>query len=148
MARSRSTAVVADASVIVKWFVNESFTEQSLQLKKDHLGFETKIVVPTLAKYEVLNALKYSGELGSDELARISKDLDDIQFLEVPFADQISEATANISIKYGLTIYDSSYIAIGQEKSIPVFTADEKVLDKTRNLKFVHHIKEYKKKGS
>lgn len=148
MARSRSTAVVADASVIVKWFVNESFTEQSLQLKKDHLGFETKIVVPTLAKYEVLNALKYSGELGSDELARISKDLDDIQFLEVPFADQISEATANISIKYGLTIYDSSYIATGQEKSIPVFTADEKVLDKTRNLKFVHHIKEYKKKGS
>lgn len=143
MARTRPAALVADASVIVKWFVNESFTDQSLRLKKAQVELTTRIVVPALAKYEILNALKYSGEFGTDELVRISTDLDNYQFLEVPLDGKYSEATVKLAAKYGITIYDSSYIAVGQEKELPVYTADEKLLDKTRGLGFVHHIREY-----
>jgi len=143
MAGTRPAALVADASVIVKWFVNEPFTEQSLRLRKAHVGLATRVVVPSLAKYEVLNALKYSGEFGVEEITRISRDLDNYQFIEVPFERRYSEATVNIATKYGITVYDSSYIAVGQERALPVFTADKKVLDKTRGLGFIHHIREY-----
>jgi predicted nucleic acid-binding protein len=143
VARTRSEALVVDASVIVKWFVNESFTEQSMVLKKDQVGLSVRIVIPTLAKYEVLNALRYSSEFGTEDLLRISKDLDGYQFVEIPFEQKYSEVTVDIATKYGLTIYDSSYIAIGQERSLPVYTADQRVLDKTRDLNFMHHIREY-----
>ena len=143
MARTGPKVLVADASVLVKWFVKEPFTRQSLELKEAHVQLATRIVVPSVAKYEVLNALKYSGQFGTDELRRISKDLDNLQLLEIPFEAQYSELSVGIADKFGLTIYDSSYLAIGQERSLPVYSADEKLLEKARDLKFVHHIREY-----
>ena len=127
----------------MKWFVDEPYANQSLLLKTAHVQLASKIVVPSLAKYEVLNALKYSGEFGVEELRRISKDLDNFQFLETPLEGRYSEATVDIASKYGITVYDASYIAVGQERGLQVFTADEKVLGKTRALKFVRHIQEF-----
>ena len=144
MAATRSSAVVADASVIVKWFVNERFTEHSLRLKQAHVGLQTRISVPVLARYEVLNALKYSGKFGTQELVRISKDLENYQFFELPFDGTYAETAVNIASDYGITVYDSAYIAIGQTRGIPVFTADERMLEKIEDLKFVRHIREYR----
>jgi predicted nucleic acid-binding protein len=127
----------------VKWFVSEPFSDKSLLLKKAYVELSTRVVVPVLAKYEVLNALKYSGQFGTEELLRISNDLDNYQFLQVPLERKYSEATINIAARYGTSIYDSSYIAVGQEKELPVFTADEKLLDRTVRLGFVHHIREF-----
>lgn len=143
MARTRPTAVVADASVIVKWFVNEPFSEQSLCLKKAHVNLTTRIVLPALARYEVLNALKYSGKFGSLELVRISRDLQGYQFLEIPLNETYGQAAVTIAVDNGITIYDSSYLAIGQIRNIPVFTADERVLEKIETLDYVRHIREY-----
>ncbi len=107
------------------------------------MELRTRIVVPSIAKYEILNALKYSGEFGNDELVRISNDLDNYQLLEVPLERKNSEATIDIAAKYGTTIYGASYVALGREKELRVYTADEKLLDKTRNLSFVRHIRDY-----
>ena len=126
--------------------MNEPFTSEALLLKTAHVQLASKIVVPSLAKYEVLNALKYSGEFGIEELTRISKDLDNFQFIETPLEGRYSEATVDIAMKYGLTVYDASYIAVGQARDLPIFTADEKVIEKTRKaLRFIHHIREYSK---
>ncbi|MHB8566137.1 MAG: type II toxin-antitoxin system VapC family toxin [Nitrososphaerales archaeon] len=126
MARTRS-AVVAVASVIVKWFVNEHFSDESLRLRKDHAGLRERIVVPGLARYEVLNALKYSGRFGSKELLQIALDLQHYQFLEVFLDGTFGEAAAMIASDYGITIYDSSYLEVGRVRDLTVFTADEKV---------------------
>jgi len=48
----------------------------------------TKVVVPTLAKYEILNQLKV---FGIEDLLRISNDLDNYHFLEVPLERRYSE---------------------------------------------------------
>jgi len=142
VATTRS-ALVADASVIVKWFVNEPYSEQSLRLKRAHSDLRVRIILPSLARYEILNALRYSGKFGSKELVRVSEDLEGYQFLEIPINDKYGQATVALAADYGITIYDSSYLAIGQARSIPVFTADEKVLEKVRDLNYVHHIREY-----
>ncbi len=145
MARRTTTrsALVADASVIVKWFVKERFSEQSLRLRDSHVGQDTRIVVPTLARYEVLNALRFSGGFGTQELLRISRDLEGYQFLEIPLEERYAKATVSIATDYGITIYDSSYLAVGQVRNLPVFTADEKLLAKVDKLNFVRHVREY-----
>ena len=136
-------ALVADASVIVKWFVNEKFTKESLVLKKAHERLDTRIVVPSLARYEVLNALKYSGKFGSDELGRVSNDLENFQFVELPMEGAYGRSIVKMAMKYGLTIYDSAYLAIGETRSLAVYTAEDRLLEKVKELSFVHHISDY-----
>jgi predicted nucleic acid-binding protein len=136
-------AVVADASVLVKWFVSEPFSNESLRLRNQHVSLQRRIVVPSLARYEVLNALKYADGFGTQELVRIAKDLEDFQFVEVPLNGNYGELTVQIASDYGITIYDSSYISLGKLENLSVFTADEKLLEKLegeKDFNFVRHI--------
>jgi predicted nucleic acid-binding protein len=136
-------AIVADASILVKWFVSEPFSKESLRLRRQHIGLERRIVVPSLARYEVLNALKYGGGFGTNELIRVAKDLEDYQLVEVPLNGKYGELTIQIASDYGITIYDSSYISLGKIENLSVFTADEKLLEKLEGEKdfgFVQHI--------
>lgn len=142
MAATRS-AVVADASVLVKWFVNEPFSDEALRLRNQHVNLERRIVVPSLARYEVLNALKYAGGFGTQELIRVAKDLEDYQLVEVPLNGNYGELTVQIAADYGITIYDSSYVSLGKIENLTVFTADEKLLERLegkKTLGFVRHV--------
>ena len=47
--------IVADASVIVKWFVNEEYTEKSLALRQSYLDKKIDIACPQLLPFEVLS---------------------------------------------------------------------------------------------
>jgi predicted nucleic acid-binding protein len=96
-----------------------------------------------LARYEILNALKYSSKFGTQELIRITKDLEGYQFVEVTLDGGYGEVAVRMAVDYGITIYDSSYLAIGRLKDLLVVTADERVLDKVHELDFVHHIREF-----
>lgn len=135
--------LVADASVIVKWFLVEDYSEDAIRVKTSHVNLETKVVVPTLARYEILNALKYSNKFGTQEMCQITNDLESYQFFEVPLDGEIGEAAVRIASDFGITIYDSSYIAVGKVRKLDVFTADQKLLDKVPELDFVHHLKDY-----
>ena len=103
-------------------------------------------MVPSLARYEVLNTLRYSGGFGTEDLLRVSSALEEYQFQEVALNGRYAEETAKIAIDYGVTIYDSSYIAIGKIRGSDVYTADEKLLQKVKGLAFVNHIREYGRK--
>lgn len=49
-----------------------------------------------------------------------------------------------LSSKYGITIYDAAYIVLGKVLGDKVYTADEKLLRKVKELHFVIHIKDFK----
>jgi predicted nucleic acid-binding protein len=57
------TKIVVDASVAVKWFVEEEFSDLALKLRDMHVNGLVDLVAPSLMPYEVLNALKYSKSL-------------------------------------------------------------------------------------
>ena len=61
---------VAATLVIVKWFVEEEFSTQALRLRDDQVEQRVRVVVPALAGYEVLNALRYSGSFGAESSSR------------------------------------------------------------------------------
>ncbi len=136
--------VVADASVIVKWFVEEDHSETSLRMRDDYVAQRTTIIVPAVAQFEVLNALRYSGGFGTDDLLEVARTLDGYQFMEVMLHGDYSGKAVKIAMDLGITVYDASYLALGEVRGIDVFTADEELLKKARKkLAFVRHVKDY-----
>jgi len=49
---------VLDASVVLKWFVNEEDSDKAVRLRKQYYLGEREIVVPDLLLFEVSNALR------------------------------------------------------------------------------------------
>jgi predicted nucleic acid-binding protein len=68
--------VVVDASVVVKWFVEEEHTNAALQLRNDYVDRTVDIASPDLLPYEVLNVLRCNPSLGERQLKEIATALD------------------------------------------------------------------------
>ncbi len=64
--------IVADASVIVKWFVDEVHSEKARELRDEYINGSVEILAPELMPYEVLNALKYTGLFNLNELVMVA----------------------------------------------------------------------------
>lgn len=134
---------IVDASVVIKWFAKENYSEQALLLKEAYVKGIEDLHAPCILPFEVLNGLKYTYSLGENELKEVSKILSDFQITLHSF-DEISDEVSYLSSKYGITIYDASYIALGKVLNDKVYTADEKLLRKVNDLPFVIHIKDFK----
>mgnify|MGYP001604007726 CR=1 FL=1 len=117
---------VLDASIIVKWFSEESNSDKAIKLKDKHISGDIEIIVPELIFLEVLNSLRYKTEKSS-ELEKINKILWDLQFIIVYLNKDILENATKIAIKEELTLYDSIYISIAKIMGVELITADEKL---------------------
>jgi len=53
--------IVIDASVVVKWFVDEEGSEGALAIRKKYAEGEAEIIAPELILFEALNALRHKG---------------------------------------------------------------------------------------
>jgi len=117
---------IIDASVIVKWFSDEKDSDKALQIRDDHLASDVKIIVPELLFIEVLNALRWKNK-DNKTLDFVNQALWDTQFQVEKLTPQILEKANFLSIKYGLSMYDSIYLALSVMYSCPLITADEKL---------------------
>ncbi len=118
----RQTQIV-DASVVVKWFLEEEDSEKARELRKDSQEGKIKLVVPELLFLEVLNVLQRKGGTEA-EVQEAQKILWDMQFEIIPLDKIILTKTIELSIKYRLTIYDALYAAIAQSQGVSLITAD------------------------
>ena len=136
--------VVVDASIAVKWFVEEEYTSEALMLRDAYKEGLVDLIAPSLLPYEILNALKYSGAFGEDELREIASILESLQITLYNIEGRYSATTIMIAMRKGLTIYDASYVALAIDKQATLYTADEKLLKKIADLNVGKHIREYK----
>jgi len=67
---------------------------------------------PCILPFEILNGLRYTYDSGEKELEDVGKILIDFQITLYGFEDIFSNAVS-LSYKYGITIYDASYLALG-----------------------------------
>jgi len=143
----RSTKIViVDASVLVKWFVDEKETKIALRLRTDYENGNVDIWSTHLMPFEVLNALRYSQELGQDEIEKIGDSLARSQIALYPVLDgNLRETCIRLAFKYGLTIYDASYVALARSADKILYTADEKLYSKTSGKENVQLLAEYNK---
>ncbi len=120
--------IVVDASVAVKWFNPEEHSEQALALRDDHIARRVVLAAPSLLVWEVGNALRYSQELGSDDVKAAVRDLLDLQLaLQEPDASWM-DASVTIAFERGLTLYDASYVGLAEHLRAPLYTADARLL--------------------
>lgn len=139
-----AVVVVADASVIVKWFVNEEHTEQALALRQGYLDKKVDIACPQILPFEVLNALRYNPEFGDKQVKIASDALRKYQLWLYPILGELADECIEKSFSFGISIYDSSYISLAEYLDAKLYTADEKLLDKIGKLEHVTHISNFK----
>jgi predicted nucleic acid-binding protein len=135
--------VVADASVVAKWFSKEDYTEDALRLRQDYRDRKVDIRAPSLLPFEVLNALLHKPDFGLEDLKTAAEALGKYALQLVALHGELSTETVERAVALGLTMYDASYVALALQEGCALYTADEKLAAKARALPAVHHISDY-----
>lgn len=136
--------VVADASVIVKWFVDEEDTKKALALRQDYIDGKVDVACPNLLPYEVLNALRYNPEFGQEQTGVAAKALAQYQLWMYPISGELATLCIKNSYAYGMSLYDSTYVSLAEYLDSPLYTADKKILDKVGKSGRFKHISDFK----
>jgi len=136
--------VVIDASVVVKWFVEEENSDQALKIRDKYINGEIKLIAPSIITFEILNALYHKRLFSEREMREISEALEAFSFeLYYPKGEYV-EKTLEVVFKNDITFYDASYIALAIIKDTYMYTADEKLIERLKEeyLKYVRNIKD------
>jgi predicted nucleic acid-binding protein len=118
---------VIDASIAVKWVVEEGGTAEALRL----LG-QSRLIAPELLVAECANILRKKvrrDELSREEAllaARLLQSAD----LELTSTRSLMEPATQIAIELDHPAYDCIYLALAAERYCPFVTADERLLRK------------------
>ena len=114
--------VVVDASVVVKWLVDEEDSDRARRL----LVTEPDIHVPRLMASEVANSLARRARQGNIEPAGATAHVDSIRRLPLRWADdqEIAADAVRLAIELDHPAYDCMYLALAQRLGVQVVTAD------------------------
>lgn len=133
-----------DASVILKWFTQdkESDLEKALQLREDFMERKIDLICPELLIYEIANVLRYKEDL---EEKLILKAIMSIYAMEILISvnQKIMENAVKLARKYGITVYDSTYLSFAQHLGCYLITADKKLFQKIKDMPGIIYISEY-----
>ena len=122
--------LVVDASVVVKWFIEENDSDKAILLRDKYIEGNVDFYVPSLLYFEVLNALKYSQLFNSSELNDAGESLENYGLKVVAIKNELRENMIKVALDHELSIYDACYLglSIGLDKLF--CTADEKIIKK------------------
>ena len=126
---------VVDASVAVKWFIEEPDSPQAHRLLDAHATGEATLVAPDLLIYEVANVLLHNPTFTGLEVQRSVQRLYELELeLMAPSAEVVTAAIALASAKR-LTFYDALYVGLARHLDLPFYTtADRRLLTKLRDV--------------
>jgi len=130
----KSGRYVVDASVAIKLFINEPFSDQAEALfgilEADPPG---QLYVPDLFFIECTNILwKHIKRFGYPE-DKAREDLAALKGLslnDIATIDLVEDALG-LTVSNDITAYDGCYVALAKQLNIPFVSADEKLVRKT-----------------
>ena len=126
--------MVLDASVMLKWFMQENHSDKAKSIKDAHLRGRFTITIPDIAIYEIGNALRYEPEFSPKEISRAVTELYELNLDIIAPLPDIIGPTAEIACQSEITFYDAFYIALAKELNLQFVTADEKLYNKVKDL--------------
>lgn len=132
------TRYVVDASVAMKWFVEEEYAEAARQLQED----EYELLGPDLLWPECGNILwkkVQRGELTADE-ARLIRGGLEAQPISIFPSRLILEPALEIAFETGRTVYDSFYVALAMVTGCRLVTADQRLYNSLRDGSYAGHL--------
>ena len=123
---------VVDASVAVKWFSEEEGTARALEFRESHIEGDRILVAPDLLIYELANALRFKPGFDQEKVARAVDDILDLQVDLIEPGRELLRAGSELAFRYGVTVYDSCYLALGELMGIQVYTSDRQLYERAR----------------
>jgi predicted nucleic acid-binding protein len=130
---TRPFACVVDASVAVKLFLAEPLSAEATVLF-GLMAADPAVMfhVPELLYLECGNIFWKQCQRGNCTPAKAQADLAALRALRLqptPDADLAGEALA-IALGHGTTTYDSSYVALAARHTVPLITADQRLVNR------------------
>jgi predicted nucleic acid-binding protein len=122
------TALVIDASVAIKWVIDEPGTAHALALRQHRLG------APDLLVAECANILWKKvrrGELSDQEATTAAALLCGADILLEPMS-ALMEQAVQLALRLGHPAYDCFYLALAEMTDAPLVTADEALVRRVR----------------
>ncbi|HEY0513228.1 MAG TPA: type II toxin-antitoxin system VapC family toxin [Thermoanaerobaculia bacterium] len=123
---------VVDASVGAKLFLPEEFSDKAEELFRELVGIRKRFFVPDLFFIECANIFwKHVRRFGlrADEAQESLQDLRGLALLSVSSTTLLSDAL-DLALELGISAYDAAYVALAQDLSVPLVTADRKLIRK------------------
>lgn len=119
--------LVIDASIAIKWVVEEDGTQQALTIRR-----RARLIAPELLVAECANILwkKVQRDELSKEEAQLAARLLQVAEIELLPTRSLLEAATRIAIDLNHPAYDCLYLALAVEKGCQFVTADERFLHK------------------
>ena len=125
-------ALVIDASIAIKWVVEEDATELALALRR-----QARLVAPDLLVSECANILwkkVQRKQLSKDEALLAARLLQSAEIELVP-TRALMKAATRLAIELDHPAYDCLYLALAIENDCRFVTADERMVQKIRQDK-------------
>ena len=137
---------MVDASVAIKWFVEEDYSQDARGLLKSFGEGSVVLHAPSLLFHEVGNVLwRLANKL---RLLKVTYVIDAYSnFLKVPIhyidlSKQDASDSLKVSLELGLTFYDAVYLNVSKKLTKTLVTADEEILRKVKGDFSVAHLRE------
>ena len=124
------SGAVIDASVAIKWVIDEEGTDQALALRRQ------KLYAPDLIIAECANILWKKvrrGELSAEEAGIAGRLLANAD-LELLPTRSLMNAAIEIAIQLDHPAYDCLYLALAEQNHAEFVTADTRLVTKARTL--------------
>ena len=121
---------VVDASIVVKWFISEKYSELALKFRNSFIDGQFSLFSPSLLHYEVLNALKYSNLFNNTELEMAATSLENYGIIPVPLNGSYAKKVVGLAKIFDLSIYDAAYVGLADILDIQAYSADQKLVNK------------------
>lgn len=134
--------LVVDASVVLKWFVEEPESPEARALVEEADAF----AAPDLIIAEVANAFWRKRRLGEIELHQATNAVEELM-VEIDLFVSCGElwgAAFRASDELDHPIYDCFYLALAQRLDVPMVTADKRLLERVARTSFARRVRALK----
>jgi len=121
--------LVVDASVAVKWLFEEPDSERAEALLTSAEEGRLKLVAPAILSAEIANALwkrMRRGDMGRQKTLETEQRFEEVCPLLLPIEDLVQRAL-ELAIDSRHPVYDCLYVALAEELSGELVTADERL---------------------
>lgn len=126
---------VLDASVILKWFLEEEYSEVALEFRNKFISGNYNLALPDLIIYETANALRYERAFSPNTAFEAVTSLIDLGIDIIVPTPGLVKLALGIAYEKKVTAYDAIYIALAHELRYDFVTADEKLYRKVRDFR-------------
>lgn len=135
--------IVIDASVVAKWFNNESFTDKALKVRKAFIEGQIELCAPEHLLYEVGNSIWKNKTLSTKDCIQAVDDLMNMSIeltrLDSTMAFRAMKSARELLISY----YDALYVQLSIDRLVPLLSADEKLLSKAEGTTNAMHLRDF-----